>query len=43
MDEQVLNNTANANVDVSGYTPGIYIYQVIAGGETQTGKVLIQK
>jgi len=43
LDEQVITNNTRAVFDVSGYTPGVYLYQVVTNGKTQSGKVLIEK
>lgn len=43
IDERVINNLHQMSFDVSEYTPGLYLYQVITNGETQSGKVLIGK
>ena len=43
MDEQVVNNTDATSFNVVSYTPGIYMYQVITNGITQTGKIIIGK
>jgi hypothetical protein len=43
MDKQVIRNGSNAQFSVKGYTPGMYMYQVVTDGKTQTGKVLIME
>lgn len=43
MDTQVLQSSTSASFNVEGYTPGIYMYQVITDNNTQSGKVLIGK
>ncbi len=43
MDEQVVRNGSQTSFDVHGYAPGLYLYQVITNGKTQSGKVLIGK
>ena len=43
MDKQVVNYISATSFNVSGYTPGIYMYQVITDGRTQTGKILVGK
>ena len=42
IDQQVLQNSSSAVFDVSKYTPGVYLYEVNAGGKRQTGKVIIE-
>lgn len=42
IDQQVLQNSSSAIFDVSKYTPGVYLYEVNAGGKRQTGKVIIE-
>jgi hypothetical protein len=43
MDEQVINNNNTATFSVKDHAPGMYLYQVITNGKTQTGKVLIER
>jgi len=43
IDQQVVYDNTTAVFDVSNYTPGIYLYQVITGSKTQSGKILIGK
>ncbi len=43
MEEQVLQNSSFASFNVASYVPGVYLYQVITDGTTQSGKVLIGK
>ena len=42
MDEQTLQNSTLASFNVASYTPGIYLYQVITNGKTQSGKVIVE-
>ncbi len=42
MDEQTLQNSSLASFNVASYTPGIYLYQVITNGKTQSGKVIVE-
>ena len=42
MDEQTLQNSTIASFNVASYTPGIYLYQVITNGKTQSGKVIVE-
>ena len=37
-----LHNTAATTFDISNYKPGIYLYQVVAGSEVQTGKIVVE-
>jgi hypothetical protein len=43
MDQQIISGKTQAAFNVKAYTPGIYLYQVITNGKTQSGKVLIEK
>ena len=42
MDEQVVQNIGAASFDVRRYSPGIYVYEVITAGQTQTGKIVVE-
>ena len=43
MDEHILQNSTTTTFNVASYVPGIYLYQVITGTTTQSGKVVIGK
>ncbi len=43
MDEQVIENGSAATFNVGGYVPGVYMYQLIMSGKTQSGKVVVGK
>ncbi len=43
MDEQVVHDGTRTSFNVSGYTPGVYIYQVVTNGKVQAGKVVIRR
>jgi hypothetical protein len=43
MDEQVVSNTTSTSFNIQSYAPGIYVYQVVAQGVTQTGKIVINE
>jgi len=43
MDKQMLQNSTGTSFNVAGYAPGIYLYQVIMDGKTQSEKVVIGK
>jgi len=43
MDEQEIHNNTNAIFNVKDYTEGMYLYQVITNGKTQTGKILVER
>jgi len=42
MDEQILQNSSSTSFNVHGYTPGLYMYQVITNGITQSGKFVVE-
>ncbi len=42
MDEQVVNNQTIATFNVKGYAAGLYLYQVITDGKTQSGKFIVK-
>jgi hypothetical protein len=42
LDEQVINTGTMAYFDVKGYAAGLYLYQVITAGNTQSGKFIVK-
>jgi len=42
LDEQLIQNNTLATFNFKNYTPGIYFYQVVTNGKTQTGKIVIE-
>ena len=42
LDEQVINTGTTAAFDVKGYAAGLYLYQVITAGNTQSGKFIVK-
>ncbi len=42
LDEQTIYNNNAATFNVKGYTPGLYMYQYITNGKTQSGKFLVE-
>jgi hypothetical protein len=42
LDEQVINSGTMATFDVKGYAAGLYLYQVITAGNTQSGKFIVK-
>jgi hypothetical protein len=42
MEQQTIHSNNHTTFDVKGYSPGVYIYQVVTGGKTQSGKVIVQ-
>lgn len=42
INKQVVNNISKTSINVEGYTPGLYLYQVISGNKTQSGKMVIE-
>lgn len=41
IDQQVVKDAGKAAIDVKGYAPGVYMYQITTDATTQTGKVVI--
>jgi hypothetical protein len=42
LDERVINTGSTATFDVRSYPEGLYLYQVITAGNTQSGKFIVQ-
>jgi len=43
LNEQMVHNNSSASINVIGYTPSLYIYEVITGGKTKSGKIIIEQ
>ncbi len=43
MDQKVILGGSSIEFEVHAYSPGVYLYQIITGGKTQTGKILVGK
>ena len=42
LNEQVISNSTNTAFDVKNYAAGLYLYQVITDGKTQSGKFIVR-
>ncbi len=42
MDKKFVCNSSNVVIDVHGYTPGTYFYEILFNGKVESGHVLIQ-
>jgi hypothetical protein len=42
IDTRALSNVTETTLNVAGYAPGIYLYQVVSGSVMKTGKVTVR-